>query len=303
MKLPKTAAPFSGSYITNKEPVSLKGFPKGSLYAFSGLFFLLTLLVMFQSEEPFSIAAVVAYISCLTLTILLVSIPPFASYFINYRRKLHQIEEAILLLSEKRDIVKEVNTREEPSYSAVTEIENPSLEILFSNDVPESLLVDEEKEEEEETLSVKTEPEIESEPVLEETETKPKAKTKTPEEIDRERGQMSLLDMFSSTEENVIEETVIVEPEKTPERESCPTIIQAYVLLDEGLDLYIRGDSPLWAEEGVKMAQLDVGKYELILDDLTEPAMITFWINDQKKSNDTALRVTPGSTHECYPEI
>jgi hypothetical protein len=281
----------------------LKRFPQGTFFAFSGLFFLLTLLVMFQSEEPFGIAAVIAYFSCLSLTILLLSTPYFASYFINYYRKLHQIEEAILLISEKEGIINPSLPHDldfnEPPYSAVT---------VMDERAPGQNAVDDKAEP---TDGHPMEPPLNpTDDIIPETGGREgsaqsqltKKAEKTTEEEDAEAGQLSLLDgMFQSPPTPLKEASAELPVEK--ESESVRTTIQAYALLDTGCDLYIRGDSPFSWKKGRKMKRLDVGKYELIFDDLNEPVEVNFWVNNRKESLSPRITVEPGVKNECYPEF
>ena len=283
----------------------MKQFPKGTFYAFSGLFFLLTLLVMFRSEEPFGVAAVVAYFACLSLTILLLSVPYFASYFINYYRKLHQIEEAIVRITEYRQLSNLpagdlTNEEEHPPYSAVSAIEESispeEIRLLKENSsqVPFGSSADSDQEVDAEQISVSRRDSV-----------TPKPPSKTTEEEDLDRGQLSLLDdMFAaafSPEEKSIPEAETVAEEEEPS--IAPTTIQAYALLDPDCNLYIRGKSPFPEPKGAKMEKLDVGKYELILHDLADPVTITFWMNNKKRSLSAEVKAEPGTVNEYYPEF
>ena len=264
---------------------------------------------MFRSEEPFGIAAVIAYIACLTLTILLISVPYFASYFINYHRKLHQIEEAIVRVAENRErsnsngLLDDVIQKEEehPPYSAVSVIENPipvkDIELLrqksadFPYGGPSEI-------DSTDLVPVKGE-NIAS--------TEPKRIQKTTEEEDLDKGQLSLLDdMFPMLSDSPSgpqqEELAAMEPEEE-ESQVVRTTIQAYALLDPDCDLFIRGKAPFPHPKGIKMEKLDVGKYELILEDIPNSLPISFWMNNKKRAQNADIVIEPGAANECYPEF
>ena len=259
---------------------------------------------MFRSEEPFGVTAVVAYFACLSLTILLLSVPYFASYFINYYRKLHQIEEAIVRITEHQQIsglpIRSIESHEEhPPYSAVSSIEEsiPGEEIALlketSSLIPFGSVSETDSVASATHLSEKNRGSV----------TEGNHPTKTTEEEDLDRGQMSLLDDMFATE--IPQEELIPETQLTEEEEPsiAPTTIQAYALLDPDCDLYIRGKSPFPEPKGVKMEKLDVGKYELILRDVTDPVSISFWMNNKKRCLNGEIKAEPGTVVECYPEF
>ena len=283
----------------------MKQFPKGTFYAFSGLYFLLTLLVMFLSDEPFGIAAVVAYIACLSLTILLISVPYFASYLINYYRKLHQIEEAIVRIDGNREGEKSLNnldreSEEHPPYSAVSVIENsiPPEEI----DILKKQSVDFPFGKASQVPSADPADDATGNIAISEA----KHNHKTTEEEDLDKGQLSLLDdmfpMFTDVPSQPEQEELpeMEEEEKTP---AVITTIQAYALLDPDCDLYVRGKAPFPHPKGIKMEKLDVGKYELILEDVPESLPVSFWMNNKKRAQNTDTVIESGAVNECYPEF
>ena len=259
---------------------------------------------MFRSEEPFGVAAVVAYFACLSLTILLLSVPYFASYFINYYRKLHQIEEAIVRITEHQQLsglsIRSMESGEEhPPYSAVSTIEesisSEEIALLKENSsmIPFGSVPEAEMETSTDHASGKSR-----------ISTAEKHPTKTTEEEDLDRGQLSLLDdMFAAElpQKELFQEEAQEAEEEEPS--IIPTTIQAYALLDPDCDLYIRGKSPFPEPKGVKMEKLDVGKYELILRDIAEPVTITFWMNNKKRSLSREVKTEPGTVNECYPEF
>ena len=304
MRLPKTAAPFRQFSIKKSDNDSLKGFPKGTCFALSGVFFLLTLLVLFQSKEPFGIAAVVAYITSLFLTILLFSAPYFAAYFISYHRKLHQIEKAIVLLSEQMSGSTSPAKDAMPPYSSVSLIgdtESISVKNDRSGHFPDSL----------DSIAEGHHADIAGEgyatdPKLDTDRRKPAAKKKTrnkpkPDVLrSKDDYQMSLFD--SSLDNETESETSPIEVNQ-PASVTEPTEIHAYMLLDTGNSLFVRGDSPYSWEKGLELNLLDVGKYRtepFVIDDAIE---VSFLINDNPKQMSERYRIEPSISNECYPDI
>ena len=325
MKLPKTAAAFSDFPISSKQKDSLQKFPKGILFAFSGMFFLLTLLVLFQSKEPFGVAAVVAYVSCLTLTILLFSVPYFASYFINYYQKLHQIEEAILLLSDQRGIkvatVDEISTL--PPYSAVTAIADGSHSgqsdeeaeskdgVFFADPGEDHMETDGQKdssiEEPDESVSRSNE-DADGASQVEDVSEKPK---KSPPGKSKKRNsglssedefQLSLFDQAPSEEEAEELGGIPVLSGKNGD-EIQTTEVHAYLLLDASKKLFIRGDAPFSWDAGTELNLLDVGKFATDKFSIESPIQVKFLINDSEKKMSELFEIEPKVLNECYPEV
>lgn len=315
------AAPFSGFPIKTNETDNLQKFPKGILFAFSGVFFLLTLLVLFQSKEPFGIAAVIAYISCLTLTILLFSAPYFASYFINYYKKLHQIEEAILLLSDqgKSNLKKVDEITALPPYSAVSAMtEEDHAELLQNTDeTGESDARKQDSNDSEETADGgmvepkgfdesslqkdDTEIEVDSHSVEDVPKPAPKKKAKSNLKSEDEF-QLSLFDI--PEEDGDASDELVDEGEVSGESEiPNDSEIHAYLLLDGSAKLFIRGDEPFNWDKGEELKALDVGKFTTDAFTIDAPIKVKFLINDNKKKTSEVFVIEPGILNECYPEI
>lgn len=320
MKLPKTAAPFSGFPIKTNETDSLKKFPKGILFAFSGVFFLLTLLVLFQSKEPFGIAAVIAYISCLTLTILLFSAPYFASYFINYYKKLHQIEEAILLLSDQgKSNLKQVDEVSAlPPYSAVSALtDEEHAEMLQGNDdsgvndLHSSELSDSDKNSGEENRSPsESESRVGTREVDDQTNDSSGSSVRKPAPKKKSKSGLTSEDEFQLSLFDIPQEAVEIQTEadmepKVPDDSVAQndSEIHAFLLLDGSAKLFIRGDAPFSWDKGIELKSLDVGKFTTEAFTVETPINVKFLINDNEKKISEEFVIEPGILNECYPEI
>ncbi len=308
MRLPKTAAPFRQFSIKKSDNDSLKGFPKGTCFALSGVFFLLTLLVLFQSKEPFGIAAIVAYITSLLLTILLFSAPYFAVYFISYHRKLHQIEKAIVLLSEQKSgrsspsVVKDAI----PPYSSVSlieETESALMENGSNRDVAAtapSVPIAEDHHTQINGEAYATEPTIDND--QRKTAAKKKSRNKTKANLleSKDEFQMSLFD--SSTDSETESATSSIE-DIPAVHTTEPTEIHAFMLLDPGNALFVRGDPPYSWEKGSELNLLDVGKYRTEPFEISDAIEVSFLINDNPKQMSERYRIEPAISNECYPDI
>jgi len=86
---------------------------------------------------------------------------------------------------------------------------------------------------------------------------------------------------------------------------SPPTTVVAYVILDpKHKNLYIRGLTNKNGEDSTaKMEFIDVGKYQLEIEDLQQESTIEFWANNKKRSKSPPLSIQPGETYEVYPEF
>ena len=80
-------------------------------------------------------------------------------------------------------------------------------------------------------------------------------------------------------------------------------MIQAYALIDPSAALYVRGESPFSIESGREMRALEVGKYELVVEDLGEPTKVEFFLEDRKPAAGGGILIEPGTLNECYPEF
>lgn len=281
-------------------------------------------MVLFQSSEPFGVAAVVAYFSCLTLTILLFSAPYFASYFINYYRKLHQIEEAIVLLSEHKTSGIVVKEETYPPHSAVSLLEENGTGEHNIGSIDSSHLISEttdtgeepvinsytsvdslqnstaSKEQSEDTF-LKSKG-ISSETVLDVPKRKKTSKKEKSEPLDVNTGelQLSLFDLNDSKEGDFTDAGNVEEIIATP---AAKTELYAFLLLDSGCSLYLRGDSPFSRESGILLRELDVGKYVADPFELEEPIEVQFLINDDPKRSSLPCKIEPNICNECYPDI
>ena len=309
MKLPSTAASFRCISITKNDNDSLKHFPKGAFFAFSGVFFVLTLLVLFQSPEPFGLAAIVAYIACLSLTILLFSAPYFAAYFINYYRKLHQIEEAILLLSEHQKVASS-DDPPLPPYSAVSLLETD--DDVESAEEPvdshwQSDAADESSGDGDHTpvsRGVQNASESESSEMIQPSEPPIERRRKARKDAmleSQDEFQLSLFFPNASHEKQA--DSLDTEGKADPETEEPLTEILAYCLLDDGSEIYLRGDPPFSWKEGIKMISNEVGKYHVDPLDLQDPIQVCFLLNDDEKRMSRKWEVKPTTLNECYPEF
>jgi len=303
----------------------LQRFPKEICFAFSGVFFLLTLLVMFQSAEPFGIAAVVAYVACLTLTILLFSAPYFASYFINYQRKLHQIEEAIVILSEQRIASPVDDAAQLPPYSAVSVIQEsehlglPGVEFSSgrsshlelaasaSDHATNQPRVDESQQNDRTTAEVEADADSNlAEPPEKRTGSRKRAKKKDLDPLltSQDEFQLSLFDtpeLAVSAQMGDFEEDL--HSAETAGPLDRKTEIHAYLLLDGGNTLFLRGDAPFSWDKGTEMQTVDVGKYIAEPFEIEEAIEVCFLVNDNQKKKSARCRIEPSLSNECYPEI
>ena len=263
--------------------------------------------MLFVSDEPFGLAAIVAYVSSLALTIILFSAPYFASYFINYYKKLHQIEEAILLLSEKGET--EVQASVEPieqstdSFSAVSEIEESDIE------PDDQLLAEIEGHALENQFLSSKENDGKPSVAAEGTPHSLKPSTKKIQEDEGDDAQLSLFSAASDSSESkgALGDSGSGEQSLFEDRDDQeplqPITILAYVLLDpQHGDLYVRGIPESMGEHSQKMDLIDVGKYQLSLES-SESFEIQFWANDKVPSTSPSLSVEPGETYEVYPEF
>jgi hypothetical protein len=284
-------------------------------FAFSGLFFAMTVFVLFRSEQPFGPAAVVAYISSLILTILMLAAPFLGAYFINYYRKLHQIEEAILLLSEKIDpppdssSVSDGDLEHPTGVSAVTVIEPPSPaptgnDSASVNDNSQQIASNET------AINTEIRQLIPSDDAPERNRMPTAEKVSKTIDTDELSNQMSLFGSWSgetsknamvdnSSDEVLQDDTNNLDINKV----DASTLIRAYVLLNDGESLYVRGKSPLSMKKGRKMEVIDVGVYELTIEKLKKETEIHFMLNDKTKSIDNPIKILSGTDNECYPEF
>lgn len=309
MKLPSTAASFRCISITKNDNDSLKHFPKGAFFAFSGVFFVLTLLVLFQSPEPFGLAAIVAYIACLSLTILLFSAPYFAAYFINYYRKLHQIEEAILLLSEHQKVASS-DESPLPPYSAVSLLESDdadSSEQSVDSQLESDPTVEDSSVDGDQTPASRVAEngsESESPGSVQHAESTGERRRKTRKDAmleSQDEFQLSLF--FPNSSHEADSESLENENPSDFEPERPLTEILAYCLLDDGSEIFLRGDPPLSWKEGVKMTSNEVGKFHADSLDLQDPIQVRFLLNDDEKRMSRKWEVNPMTLNECYPEF
>lgn len=314
MRLPSTVASFRCIPITKNENDSLKRFPKGACFAFSGVFFLLTLVVLFQSAEPFGVAAIVAYFSSLSLTILLFSAPYFASYFINYYRKLHQIEEAILLISEHRSVGPSPDQKPIPPYSAVSVIESHDPESdsdprAFQEIDADSTILEDEPPHltppASSTLSSEASNDTqESENRIEDSPSTKRVSRRESMLKSQDEFQLSLFDTPSSpASEDQLHDASNGDDSTEAESRKPLTEIQAYCLLDNGSGLFLRGDPPFSWDEGTPMQVPEVGKFVLEPFPLEKGIRVCFLINDDEKKMSSEWEIEPSISNECYPEV
>jgi hypothetical protein len=311
MRLPKTAAPSSLPQINRKETVHTRSFPREICFAFSALFFVLTLIVMFRSVDPFGVESVIAYISCLTLTIILFSAPFVASYFINFNRKLRQIEDALLLLS---------STRAEPLLPEQARMLAQSLAMSYLEVSP--LEEDDRGGNAVDEVSVATRfpgpdapvpvPMVKGEGDLasvSETPVIEKGKRKSPvksREVapDEDEAQLSLFAEGFESESSAV--TALPEAETGPAPsvavEAPEILIRVYALLESGVDLLLFGEEPLSWKEGQILRQVEVGVFEGLVQAAKGEVVIAFARSTAPKQRTQRCTVVRDGVNEFYPE-
>ncbi len=233
-------------------------------------------------------AAIVAYMSCIGLSLIQLLGAYFAPIFIIYHQKLIQLEENTLainrLLERQEDLQVVVNQKLEEKITQISGLSLAELELDASNVEAFKLFA-------EKAAALGTE-DADSEELSE---------TVDMQETPEDKNQIFL--SFEPVEEAEGEEEMLIDDADMVPEFNLPTHIQVYSFIGNHNELFIRGDAPLSWEEGKKMDMLDVGKFEIIVDVSSDELSFDLYINDQIRAEQSPLLVQAGDTIECYPEF